>query len=50
MQEGTGTGGEWLRLQKKIDRRKSLTSDMEEQLDSNTSQIQKATTENVRPK
>jgi len=36
---------------KKIDRRKkSLTSDMEEQLDSDTSQIQKATTQNVPPK
>jgi hypothetical protein len=32
--------------QKKIDRRKkSLKSDMEEKLDSNTSQIRKATTE-----
>jgi hypothetical protein len=32
----------------KIDRRKmSLTSDMEEKLDSGTSQIQKATTKNV---
>jgi hypothetical protein len=33
---------------KKIDRRKkSLTNDMEEQLGSDTSQIQKATTKNI---
>lgn len=33
--------------QKKDRGKKSLTNDMEEQLDSNTSQIQKATTKNV---